>query len=381
MLIRVLAAALAALAFAGSAFAQLLTERKIFTLPQYTTVGGKTIKNVRIGYESHGRLNAAGDNAIYIAHFLTGNSHAAGRYKADDKAAGYWDNVIGPGKPFDTDRYFVLSADTLVNVNAKDTGPGSVDPATGRPYGMSFPIVTMRDFVNVQKALADSLGVKKFAAVAGPSMGSLQVMEWAAAYPDMVARAIPVVPAGLEANPYIIQTMNTWAAPIMSDPNWNGGDYYGRPEPVAGVAEALKLAVLSARHPGWADKTFGRKWAATEKNPLQDWGNHYAIEGAIDMVSHGRAGASDANAFLYLVRAIQLYQVEGVAGIKAKVLAIPAKSDLFFFPDYYTKKMVATLKAQGTHVEVFEIDGDGGHLDGIFDAAKAGETIRAFLKQ
>ena len=381
MPIRFVAAALAALAFSGSAFAQLLTERKIFTLPQYTTVGGKTIKDVRIGYESHGRLNAAGDNAIYIAHFLTGNSHAAGRYKADDKVPGYWDDVIGPGKPFDTDRYFVLSADTLVNVNVKDTGPGSVDPATGRPYGMSFPIVTMRDFVNVQKALADSLGVKKFAAVAGPSMGSLQVMEWAAAYPEMVARAIPVVPLGLEANPYIIQTVATWAAPIVSDPNWNGGDYYGRAQPAVGVAEALKLAVLSARHPGWADKTFGRKWAAADRNPLQDWGNQYAIEGALEMATHMRAGASDANAFLYLVRAIQLYQVEGVAGIRAKVLAVPAKSDLLFFPDYYTRKMVATLKAQGTHVEVFEIDGDGGHLEGIFDAAKAGEAIRAFLKK
>src|SRR5215471_5608300 len=176
MLIRFIAA-MAAVAFAGSADAQLLTERKVFTLPQYTTVGGKTIRNVRIGYESYGKLNAAGDNAIYIAHFLTANSHAAGRYKADDKTAGYWDSIIGPGKPFDTNRYFVLAADTFVNVNSKDTGPGSINPETGRPWGMSFPIVTIRDFVNVQKALADSLGIRKFAAVAGPSMGSLQVME------------------------------------------------------------------------------------------------------------------------------------------------------------------------------------------------------------
>src|SRR5215467_12957724 len=155
MFVRIIATVLAGLAMAGSAYAQLLTERKVFTLPQYTTVGGKTIRNVRIGYESYGKLNAAGDNAIYIAHFLTANSHAAGQYKADDKIPGYWDSIIGPGKPFDTDRYFVLSADTLVNVNARDTGPGSINPETGRPWGMSFPIVTMRDFVNVQKALAD----------------------------------------------------------------------------------------------------------------------------------------------------------------------------------------------------------------------------------
>jgi len=380
MLIRFIAA-MAALAFAGSATAQLLTERKVFTLPQYTTVGGKTIRNVRIGYESYGKLNAAGDNAVYIAHFLTANSHAAGRYKADDKTAGYWDSIIGPGKPFDTNRYFVLAADTFVNVNSSDSGPGSVNPETGRPWGMSFPIVTMRDFVNVQKALADSLGVKKFAAVAGPSMGSFQVMEWAAAYPDMVARAIPVVPVGLEASPYLIQTTATWSAPIVNDPDWNGGDYYGKAAPVKGVAEALKLAVLTARHPGWAEKSFGRKWASPEGNPLKDWSGKYAADGALDMIAHGRAAATDANAFLYLVRAIQLYQVEGVEKIRAKVLAVPAKSDILFFPDYYARKMVAALKGQGTQVEVFEIEGDGGHLEGIFNADKAGEAIRAFLQR
>src|SRR5262249_16855258 len=150
-----------------------LTERKTFTLPQYKTVGGRTIRNATIGYESYGKLNAAGDNAIFIAHFMTGTSHAAGRYKEDDQTAGYWDSIIGPGKPFDTDRYFVLSADTLVNVNEKERGPGGIDPYTGRPYGMNYPIVTMRDFVRVQKALADTLGITKFVAVAGPSMGSL----------------------------------------------------------------------------------------------------------------------------------------------------------------------------------------------------------------
>jgi len=371
-----------AVLLAASAQAQLVTEKKVFTLAQYTTVGGRTIKNLRIGYESYGSLNAAGDNAILVAHFFTGNSHAAGKYKPEDKAAGYWDAVIGPGKPFDTSKYFVLSADTLVNLNTKDpntttTGPASVDPDTGRPYGMRFPIVTMRDFVNVQKALADSLGIRKFAAVTGASMGSLQAMEWAAAYPEMVERAIPVIPGGLEANPYLIETLNTWAAPILSDPKWNGGDYYGREEPARGVAEALKLVTLNARHYGWADKTFARKWAAEGKDPVQSWDNRYAIEETIDKVAAGRAAGSDANSFLYLVRANQLYQVDA-SRIKARVLSIPAKSDLLLYPDY-SKKMVAALRAQGTPVEEFEIEGDGGHLDGLFAIAKAGEAIRAFL--
>src|SRR4051812_727623 len=360
MFSRFAAGALAALVFAGSALAQLMTEKKVHTLTQYTTVGGKTLKNVRTGYETYGRLNGAGDNAIFIAHFFSGNSHAAGKYKPDDKAAGYWDSVIGPGKPFDTEKYFVVSADTLVNLNAKDpgtitTGPASLNPDTGKPYGMTFPIVTMRDFVRVQKALADSLGIRKFVAVAGASMGSLQTMEWAAAYPGMVERAIPVLPGGLEANPYLIEMLNTWAAPIVNDAKWNGGDYYGREEPLRGLAEALKLVTLNARHYGWAEKTFGRKWAAPEKNPLQDWSNKYAIEDAIDKGSAGRAAASDANSFLYLVRANQLYQVEDGNRIRAKVLSIVAKSDLLLYPDY-AKKMSAALKAQGNQVEEFEIE-------------------------
>src|SRR3569623_747696 len=154
-------------------------EKKSFTLPSYTTVAGRTIPNVRVGYETYGTLNAAGDNAIFIPHFFSGSSHAAGKYKPADAAPGYWDPIIGAGKPIDTDKYFVISADALVNLNTKDpnvvtTGPASTDPATGKPYGMSFPVVSYRDSVRVHKALVDSLGVKKLAAVAGASGGSIQ---------------------------------------------------------------------------------------------------------------------------------------------------------------------------------------------------------------
>src|SRR5437762_7538136 len=161
---------LALVAFVPAAFAQapLITEKKFFTLPRYTTQGGKPIKNVRVGYETYGKLNTAGTNAIFIPHFFTGTSHAAGRYKADEKAAGYWDAIIGPGKAIDTDKYFVFSADALANLNVKSpmvgtTGPASTNPDTGKPYGSAFPVVSMKDFARVHKALADSLGVKKLA--------------------------------------------------------------------------------------------------------------------------------------------------------------------------------------------------------------------------
>lgn len=386
-------AALCAIGMTVAPFAQGydgVVEKKVFTIPSFTTVGGKTIRNVRIGYETYGTLNAAGTNAIFVAHYFSGNSHAAGKYKAGDAAAGYWDSVIGAGKPFDTDRYFVVSADSLVNLSTKDpnvvtTGPATIDPDTGRPYGMRFPIVTIKDFVVTQKALADSLGIKRFAAVTGASMGSLQAMEWATSYPDMVERVIPVIPGGLEANPYLIAVADEWAMPIYDDPKWNGGDYYGKEEPVHGMAEALKLVTISSRAPGWAQKTFGRNWAVEGADPLASWDNKYKVQDVLDKAGAARAPTADANSFLYLVRANQLYRVgqgatleEGAAKIKARVLAIPASSDRLLFPEY-TTTMLDTLKKQGVTTELFVIQGDGGHLDGVLDIAKAGDAIRAFL--
>lgn len=171
--------------------------KQVFEMPSYTTVGGDTIAPVRIGWEAYGKLNEAGDNAILITHYFSGTSHAAGRYDGED-SAGYWDAIIGPGKPLDTNRYYVVSSDTLVNLNAKDprvttTGPASHNPDTAEPWGTDFPLVTIRDFVNVQKALLDELGIKRLHAVMGASMGALQAYEWASAYPEQVERLIPVI--------------------------------------------------------------------------------------------------------------------------------------------------------------------------------------------
>lgn len=364
-------------------------EKKTFSMPAYTTVNGQTIKNVRVGYESYGTLNAARDNVILICHFFSGNSHAAGKYKPTDAAAGYWDGIVGSGKPIDTDRFFVISSDTLVNLNTKDpntitTGPASTNPDTGKPYGMSFPIVTVRDFVNVQKALLDSLGIRKLHAVMGASMGALQTWEWAAAYPDMVARIVPVIGAA-QLDAFGIEWLNVWGAPITLDPHWNGGDYYGRDEPLQGLALALKIVTIHARHYGWAARTFGRKWAAPEQDPARSWQNKYAIEDTIDKIAAARAKASDANSFLYLAKASQIFVAghkgsleDGLKDIRAKTLLLPAASDLLLFPDY-SKHAMDILKKQGKPVEYFEIPGDGGHLDGVLAIGQAGETIRKFL--
>ena len=198
-------------------------EKKTFTLPSYTTVGGKTIANVKVGYETYGKLNAAGDNAIFVAHFYSGTSHAAGKYAPGDAAPGYWDPIIGSGRPIDTDKYFVISADTLANLNTKDPNVDDDRPRERRPrdrqaYAMTFPVVSMRDSVRVHKALVDALGVKKLQAVAGASGGSIQAMEWAALYPGFVDRVVHVIGPGFDIHPYVIELLDVWVLPIRLDP-------------------------------------------------------------------------------------------------------------------------------------------------------------------
>jgi homoserine O-acetyltransferase len=381
---RIAFAALSLLAITTAGAYDGPVEKKVFTLPSYTTVGGKTIKNVRVGYETYGTLNAAGDNAIFIPHFFTGTSHAAGKYKPMDAAAGYWDPIIGSGKPLDTDKYFVISADALANLNTKDpnvttTGPASINPDTGKVYGMSFPVVAYQDSVRVHKLLVDSLGVKKLHAVAGASGGSMQAMIWAALYPDFVQRVVHVIGPGFDITPYCLQILDVWTLPIRMDPKWNNGDYYGREEPAFGVAQALMIVTITARANGWAEKTFGYKWADAAKDPGADMANLFTIEDALNKAGAARAATADANSIIYTAKANQLYNLgEDVKKIKAKILFVPAKSDLIFPPEL-AQRAAERYRAQGGTAEIVVIDGDGGHLDGVLNVAKQGDAIKAFL--
>jgi homoserine O-acetyltransferase len=387
-------------AIAAAAFAALpaaaqtsvgIVEKKTFEMPSYTTQGGRALQKVRVGWESYGTLNAAKNNVVVVPHFFSGNSNAAGRYKADAPAPGYWDGIIGPSKAIDTDKYFVVSVDSLVNLNVKDgvtvtTGPATIDPATGKPYGKSFPIVTMGDFVAVQKALLDSLGVTRVHAAVGASMGSFQALEWAAAYPDFVQRVVPVIGVG-EADAYTIARLGMWAQPILMDPNWKDGDYFGGAEPNAGLAFALKMVTIDARHHGWAEAAFGRKWADAAKDPIASFDNRYQIEAVLDQAAAARARASDAAHFVYLVRANQLFVTghaanleEGLAKIKARALFIPAESDLLLVPAY-AQRAVDILKRQNKQAALVTIPGTGGHLDGVLSMARVADKLKAFLDE
>jgi homoserine O-acetyltransferase len=360
----------------------MIVEKKTFELPSLLTTDGKLIKNIRVGWESYGTLNADKSNAILITHYFSGTSHAAGKYAESDALAGYWDGLIGPGKSIDTNRFFVLSSDTLVNLNARDprvvtTGPTSLDPETGKPYGLTFPLVSIRDFVEVQKHLIDSLGITKLQAVMGPSMGGLQTLCWGAAYPDRMERIIPVICSG-EIDAYLVAWLGLWAAPILADPAWKQGAYGPDDQPIQGLTLALRLITLHANHWLWTDAQFGRAFAVESASPAAALAHRFKAETAIEEMAAARAAISDANHLLYLVKANQCFEVD-LAAITAKCLLLYAPDDQVFRTD----SVLATAQAiaqGGASIETAIIEGPYGHLNGVLALTPLGEKIAKFLE-
>lgn len=361
----------------------MIVEKKVFELPEFRTENGATLKEVRVGWESYGTLNRDRSNAILVTHYFSGTSHAAGRYDARDQLAGYWDAIIGSGKAIDTNRYFVLSSDTLVNINAHSpnvvtTGPASTDPATGSPYGMSFPVVSIGDFVNVQKRLVESLGIRRLKAVVGPSMGALQAYQWAVSYPDMVERIVAVIGAA-GGDPFLIAWLHLWARPIRLDPNWNGGDYYGRELPLEGLTAAFEIVTLHAAQSQWARETFGRAPADVHESPSDALANSFNIEAALREAAAARAAVADANNFLYMVRANQLASADP-SRIKIPALIVSSSTDLVFPPDWI-ERTVSAIRASGTQVETATLEGPLGHLNGLQYIEQAAMRIAHFLAE
>ncbi|WP_374545858.1 homoserine O-acetyltransferase [Rhodoblastus sp.] len=370
---------------------ELLVAKQRFELPELRLTGGGTLRDVAVGFETYGALNAARDNAILVCHYFSGTSHAAGRYRPDDPLPGYWDAIIGPGKAVDTDRYFVIASDTLTNLNAYDpdvvtTGPASRDPATGRPYGLAFPAVAIADFVRVQKALVESFGINRLRAVMGPSMGGLQTFEWAASYPDAMERIIPAI-AAPNFNGWLTGWLSMWAQPIKLDPAWRGGAYYDHAPPSAGLEAAMRIMTLHALHSDWTDSAGGRA-VADGADPTDVASAPFAIDKTLEDAVRLRAPMADANHMLYLARANQTYVpgagggatsvAEGLARIKAPALMIYAPDDLVFLPEW-VEATAKTLSGQGVAVETAKLSGPYGHYNGIVRIAEAGKRIADFL--
>lgn len=373
-----------------TAFAEtMITQKQRFTMNNYITFYGEVIPKVQIGWESYGQLNSAKDNVILITHYFSGTSHAAGKYSESDKYSGYWDSIIGPEKAIDTNKYFVLSSDTLINANVKNptvitTGPATINSETGKPYGIDFPVVNIRDFVNVQHALLKSLSITKLHAVVGASMGSYQAIEWASAYPDMVERVISIVGLG-EVDSYGVAELERWARPIRQDPNWNQGNYYNKEEPLDGLIESLRGLILVGHHGHILDRRF-RQQALENISPTRSILSDFSVNVWLNEYAKTKSSLMDANHILYLVRANQLFRIghkntlaEGIAPIKAKILLIAAKNDLLI-KEYSTKSLYSQLLIQKKEVIYDEIEGPWGHLDGIIAISIKNDAIKNFLE-
>jgi len=368
----------------------MLVEKQHFTTKDFTTVSGVTLEQVDIGWESYGKLNANKDNVILITHYFSGTSHAAGKYKADDALPGYWDAIIGPGKAIDTNKYYVISSDTLVNANWHDenvitTGPASTNPKTGKPYGLDFPVVTITDFVNVQKRLLDSLGITKLHAVMGASMGSFQALEWATRYPDKVERLIHVIGA-VTMDAWTVAALEKWALPIRLDKNWQQGNYYGKERPLDGLAATMLNITQDAMHPIIYNASFP-DFNVLDEGALKDIRTLPKLNQVLAQRAMARAKTQDANHVLYLVRASQLFTAgmqsdltTALKNVSAKTLLLPATNDLLLRPENM-RTVFDTMKAAGKDVEISEIEGGWGHLDGIFSITPKAQLISEFLEE
>jgi homoserine O-acetyltransferase len=387
-------AGFAVMLLSSFASADLIVVKQRFETANFKMFNGETIKQVAVGWESYGKLNPQKDNVILVNHYFSANSHAAGKYSKDDLQAGYWDALIGPGKTIDTNKFYVISVDSLANLgvhnpNVITTGPASINPDTGKAYGLDFPVVTIRDFVNMQKLVLESLSINKLHAVIGASMGSMQAIDWATAYPDWVPRMVSVIGSS-QSDAWTTVLLERWAIPIRLDPNWRNGDYYSHTAPTEGLIAALMFMTQDALTPK-AFNQIGMTKAvnhnALQTAPLHSIKGTYSIVNWLRERAETRAKLFDANHLLYLVRASQLFiaghgenLAEGLSKIKAKTLFLPSTNDLLLMP-YLSHETNQQLLGLGKDSQLEELMGDSGHLNGVLGISQKAQKIKDFIEQ
>lgn len=345
---------------------------------------GATLAPVTLAYETYGALNAARDNAILLLHALSGDAHAAGRHHPDDRKPGWWDTMVGPGRPFDTDRYFVICSNVIGGCQGS-TGPASLDPATQRPYGAHFPLITIGDMVRAQTRLLDYLAIPALLAVAGGSMGGFQALEWATAWPDRVRGALLLATSARSA-PQTIAWNSIGRRAIMGDPCWRGGDYYDHEPPADGLAVARMIGHITYLSEQSLEDKFGRR--------LQDGnGLHFTLQPEFEIESYlDYQGAIfnarfDPNSYLYITKAMDYWDLPArygsldaaLARSRARFLLLSFSSD-WLYPTSESLAIVAALQRLRRPVEHVEIATRAGHDAFLVDDAAQAPLIRAFLE-
>ena len=344
---------------------------------------GRTLGPITLAYETYGELNEARDNAILVVHALSGDAHAAGYHHPRDKHPGWWDIMIGSGRAFDTRKYFVICSN-IVGGCQGSTGPSSINPQTGRPYGLSFPMVTVRDWVDTQKVLIDHLGIKRLLCVVGGSTGGMQVLQWVVSYPDMVRLAIPIATTSkLSAQAIAFNEVGRVA--IQSDPNWREGEYYGKALPRRGLTIARMIGHITYLSDRSMHQKFGRR--LQDKSAYgYDFRTDFQVESYLRYKGDHFVDRFDANSYLYITKAMDYFDLtqgngslEGVfAGVKARFLVISFSSD-WLFPTYQSKEIVSALRRVQADVIFTEIQTDYGHDAFLLESEQLSSLITNFL--
>src|SRR5262249_13718725 len=283
----------------------MIVEARTVRFDSLTLDSGATIAPVDVAYETYGTLNSAKSNAILVLHAFSGDAHAAGISPETGKP-GWWDNMIGPGKGFDTNKYFVICSNVLGGCRGT-TGPSSINPATGCPYAMSFPVITISDMVRLQKMLIDSLGIRRLLAVSGGSMGGMQALEWAVSYPDCVVTAIPIA-STTKHSAQQIAFNEVGRQAIMADPDWCGGDYYGKQPPARGLAVARMVGHITYMSDESMREKFGRRLRGKE-----NFGFGFDVDFEVESYLRYRGSQFvnrfDANSYLYITKAMDYFDL------------------------------------------------------------------------
>jgi homoserine O-acetyltransferase len=342
---------------------------------------GKSLGPVTLAYETYGTLNAERSNAILVCHALSGDAHAAGVHEGDDNP-GWWEDMIGPGKAFDTDRYFVVCSNVIGGCKGS-TGPSSINPKTGKPYALDFPMITVADMVNAQRHLIDHLGIERLLSVAGGSMGGMQVLQWVASYPERVRSAIPIATA-LKHSPQQIAFNEVVRQSIMADPDWRQGNYYEYGQPAKGLAVARMIGHITFM----SDQSMEEKFSRRLKNGDYSFkfGADFEVEGYLRYRGDSFVKRFDANSYLYITKAIDYFDlsngklVSREKPIDTRFLVISFKSD-WLYPSYQSQEIIRQLKAGVIEATSCEIASTYGHDSFLVEIEEQTHLIRHFLEK
>jgi homoserine O-acetyltransferase/O-succinyltransferase len=345
---------------------------------------GASLPAPQIAYETYGVLDAARSNAILICHALTGDQHVASLNPRTGKP-GWWERVVGPGKPIDPERYLIICANVLGSCMGS-SGPASPDPAAGGSYAMRFPVITIRDMVRAQAALLDHLGIARLRAVVGGSMGGMQALEWAATYPERVEAAL-VIASSARHSAQNIAFHEVGRQAIMADPNWRGGDYYGAEPPSAGLAVARMAAHITYLSEAGLTEKFGRRLQARDAKSF-GFDADFQVESYLRHQGISFTDRFDANSYLYITRAMDYLDIaeehggslaNAFRGNRTRFCLISFDSD-WLYPTAESRAIVHALNAAGAPVSFVELSSPFGHDSFLLEHPEMFRVIDGFLR-